>query len=140
MAFVFVPRKIVRKISSPVRNMDFASRPCFLRLIGLIALLCHSTVTHAHANAILIRASNLLTRCMRSQGRSSGCYIQVPSGDFPWKEHLTASTSTGKVRIRRMRQVWPRDRMRSTQRSPFSLAVPRLDFLHSTANRNRRPA
>jgi hypothetical protein len=70
-------------------------------------------------------------------GRRFERYIQAISGALPVKEERTASTSTGKVRMRRIRQVCPRERMRSTQRSPFSLAVPRLDFLQRTEPREK---
>jgi len=50
------------------------------------------------------------------------------------------SASSGKVALARRRQVSLNDRMRSTQRFPFSLRVPRLRFRHGTAKRSARSA
>jgi hypothetical protein len=44
-------------------------------------------------------------------GRHFEHYIQPTSGTLPVKEERTASTSTGKVRMRRRRQVCPRERI-----------------------------
>ena len=78
--------------------------------------------------------------CNRSGDQFFAARIQAISGDELLKKATMASTSTGKIRLPRSRQVWRRERTRSVHRSPFSLAVPKLTLRKSTANRRSRSA
>src|SRR6266498_391055 len=62
------------------------------------------------------------------------------SGCWPLKSQVTASTSTGNVGSPRRRQVSRTERIRCTQRSPFSLWVPCISLRQSTATRSARSA
>src|SRR5215510_8705576 len=66
--------------------------------------------------------------------------IQERSGGWPWKKLVMASTSTVYVDLTRKRHVSRSDRIRSTQRLPLALAVPRDRLRQRTPNRKARSA
>ena len=82
--------------------------------------------------------SDHLNSCKRSRGVSD--QIQARSGGRLLNHALSIFSRTRKVDLDRSRQVSFKDRIRSTQRLPLSLCVPRLRFRHSTPKRKARSA
>src|SRR4051812_46147952 len=72
--------------------------------------------------------------------RFSSYVSQESAGGWPWKKLVTASTSTVEGDCARKRHVSRSDRMRSTQRLPFLLAVPRDRLRQSTPKRKAHSA
>jgi Protein NO VEIN, C-terminal len=69
----------------------------------------------------LNRLEAIAYECYRKGSGGQSDEIQERSGWWSLQEHVTASTKTGKVGTPCRRQVSRTDRIRSTQRSPFSL-------------------
>jgi hypothetical protein len=71
--------------------------------------------------------------------KSCSSYVsQDSAGGWPRKKLVSASTRTVEVDLARKRHVSRRDRMRSPQRLPCVLAVPRDRFRQSTPERKAR--
>ncbi len=101
-------------------------------------------VTHIYTCILLSQPLShmpigLEVRDHRGHARVSyGWPIQERSGCRPWNKFVTASTNTVYVDLAWRRHVSRRDRIRSTQRLPWVLAVPCDRLRQRTPNRKAR--